>query len=79
MRIEKKNLMKIKNICLSICLALEIGLLSGCTSNNAKDAADSIEQFGKDVADQLENLTDADDTNVLAIKNGYNQYNPNIT
>ena len=79
MRIEKKNLMKIKNICLSICLALEIGLLSGCTSNNAKDAADSIEQFGKDVADQLENLTDADDPNVLAIKNGYHQDNPNIT
>ena len=53
-------------------ILLIILLSSGCSTS-------AIENIGKEAADQISNITDADNKYVLMVKNGYRSDKPDLT
>ena len=71
--------MKRKCIYLALCMSASLLLMAGCTESEIADTADSLTQVGEDMTDQIENFTDAEEPNVLGIKNACPEDYPTIT
>lgn len=68
--------MKKKLFYLVVFVTLAGSFLTGCTEQELKEATDAVESVAKEALDQAENLSDSQDSHVLAVKNGHPQDYP---
>lgn len=56
-----------------------LSVVGGCTESEVKNTQKVVENVGKEVEDQAENIVDSEDEHVLSVKNGHPESYPDVT